>query len=85
MTKNKPSTKWERLVWLRRPHYETEPELVKEVRFLARNLADHLYALQSRFWHSDAWRSVSLAITKLEECTMHAVKWIYIDEKWDVN
>ena len=70
--------KAERLAGIRYPHFQTEPQEVRNCRtgFFTQFL--HLLNMQTEYKHSDEGRLVSLSITNMQVARMQTVEALYI-------
>ena len=71
------STEAQGIVWIRFPHFETEPGQVQALRYFFLEIAEHLIHVREESWRSEAGRLASIALTNLETSCMYAVKWLF--------
>ena len=57
--------------------FDSEPEVVKDIRSSFANSFMILTELRDKAWRSEAWRNFAISITELENSCMRAVKWAY--------
>lgn len=61
--------------------FDSEPDMVKELRIQYALLFSLLLAEQERVWRSEAGRNYSIAITELETSCMRSIKAVYLTNK----